>query len=370
MAATSTVLIDENIPLLAESITPALGKSLKLVHFSGRNLSQEKLRHCEALFVRSVTRVDEHLLSETPVVFVGTATSGLEHIDTDYLRRQNIHFADAQGCNANSVAEYVLYALFKWADARQMLLVGKTLGIVGYGNIGKLVASYASKLGMKVLVNDPPLKNRRYAFPSYVEYAEFGDLVERSDAITNHVPFKREGQYATVGMFAEREFARMRDGAMFIHTSRRFVAIEAELLPHLRSGRLYAAVDVWEQEPRVNKDLAECCLLATPHIAGYSYEGKIKGALMMAQAFGKFFGYKPDMSVFDRALARKPDEPLVDVSASFGLYELLRDSRRLDEDTDMLLETLSAPEFQHPALFDRLRKNYPLRREMLLQPEY
>jgi erythronate-4-phosphate dehydrogenase len=358
------ILIDENIPLLAEALQPAVADTWQVAHYAGRYLPADKLQRCEALFVRSVTRVDESVLGGTSVVFVGTATSGLEHVDTEYLRRQNIHFVDAPGCNANSVAEYVVYAMLKWSEQRGNSLQGLSVGIVGYGHIGKLVANYAHRLDMKVLVTDPPLKDRRYDFGDVVEYTELPELLERADVVTNHVPFKREGKYATVGIFGEKEFARMKDGALFIHTSRRFVALEAELLPHLLGGRLYAAIDVWEQEPRINKELAACSLLATPHVAGYSFEAKVNGSKVLAEQFGAFFGYKPDMTVYERALDY-PERPHIDFSKPATLRDLLQTSRQLDEDTDMLIETLTTPEFQHASLFDKLRKNYPRRREIL-----
>jgi erythronate-4-phosphate dehydrogenase len=358
------ILIDENIPLLAESLQPAVADTWQIAHYAGRYLPPDKLRQCEALFVRSVTRVDESVMNGTSVVFVGTATSGLEHVDTEYLRRQNIHFVDAPGCNANSVAEYVVYAMLKWSELRGEPLQGLSVGIVGYGHIGRLVAEYARRLGMKPLVYDPLLKERRYDFGEHVEYIEFAELVERAEVITNHVPFKRDGKYATVGMFGEREFSCMKDGALFVHTSRRFIALEAELLPHVQRGRLYAALDVWEQEPRINKELAACAMLATPHVAGYSFEGKVNSSKVLAEKFGEFFGSKPDMTVYERALDY-PDRPHVDFADPDGLRETLQQSRQLDEDTDMLLETLATPEFQHAQLFDKLRKNYPRRREVL-----
>ncbi len=358
------ILIDENIPLLAEALEPALNGASQIIHYPGRMLPMEKLGKCEALFVRSVTRVDEGILADTNIVFVGTATSGLEHVDTEYLRRQNIRFVDAQGCNANSVAEYVVYAMLEWAEARQTSLRGRSIGIVGFGNIGTRVADYAHRLGMTVLVNDPPLKAKNIAFPEYVDYTEFDDLVNSADVVTAHVPFKRDGKNTTLGMFGEAEYARMKDGALFIHTSRRLIASESALLPHLYQKRLYAAIDVWEQEPLVNRELAGLCLLATPHVAGYTFEGKINGSRIMAEKYGEFFGVKPDMSIFERAVARE-HAIIPDFDDQNGLKELLRESRRLDEDTDMLLETLATPEHQHQVLFDKLRKNYPLRREIL-----
>jgi phosphoglycerate dehydrogenase-like enzyme len=190
------ILIDENIPLLAEALQPAIHDAWQIIHYSGRYLPVDRMPHCDALFVRSVTRVDESVLDATSVVFVGTATSGYEHVDTEYLRRRNIYFADAPGCNANSVAEYALYSMLKWAELRSLSLAGLTLGIVGYGHIGRLITLYARAMGMRVVVNDPPLKERRYAFGDNVEYVEFPDLLRCADVVTNHVPFKREGKHA------------------------------------------------------------------------------------------------------------------------------------------------------------------------------
>lgn len=358
------ILIDENIPLLAEALAPAIQGKAKILPFSGRNMPRDKMERCEALIVRSITRVDEELLANSPVVFVGTATSGYEHIDTEYLRQKNIRFVDAPGCNANSVAEYVVYSMLLWARVREITLSGQTIGIVGFGHIGKIIAAYAAKLGLEVLVSDPPLSDRHYHFPNSVRVVPLLELLQRANVITNHVPFHRNGNHPTVGLFGAEEIAAVQPGSLFIHTSRRFIASEAALLEGIEQKGLFTAIDVWENEPQVNKILAERCLLATPHIAGYSFEGKINGAKIMAEQFGEFFGYEPDLEVFTRAFARE-QEITVRWDDHEELFELLRDSRRLHEDTDMLLETLSTPEHQHSILFDKLRKTYPKRREIL-----
>ncbi len=196
------ILVDENIPLLAEALRPCG----KITGYSGRELSKHELikSSCSSLFVRSTTKIDSTLIEGTSVKFIGTATSGIDHVDVEYLKINNITFTFAPGSNANSVAEYVVYSILKWRSLIQSEIENKTIGIVGFGNIGKIVARYSNYMGMKILVNDPPLKDSGCDFPEYVEYTGLDELIARSDIITNHVPLTIVGSYPTHNLFNEQ----------------------------------------------------------------------------------------------------------------------------------------------------------------------
>jgi erythronate-4-phosphate dehydrogenase len=290
MSKQSVIYIDENIPLLPD----VLSDCGELIKFNGRKLDNEfiKKHDCEYLFVRSTTKVNKSLLEDTNVRFVGTATSGIDHIDTQYLSSKGIHFCSAPGANANSVAEYVLYSMFLYSKKLGISLKDKTIGVVGYGNVGKIVAEYAHLMGLKVLINDPPLKNDGFLFPNNLEYVSLNEICESADILTNHVPltFHGEGKHPTYRLFSPDHIKKIKRSAMIIHTSRGGVIDEDTLLERINKEELIAAVDVFENEPLVNIDVAKAAIISTPHIAGYSYDGKLKGTLMMAQQFQNFSG--------------------------------------------------------------------------------
>lgn len=376
------ILIDENIPFLAEALRNNEEHGFALKRFSGRSLTREALQNCLALCVRSTTRVDADLLQHTPVRFVGTATSGSEHIDLDFLREQGIFFRDARGCNANSVAEYVVFAMLLWAEKRGFMrhseaLRGKTLGIIGLGHIGKRVTALGERLGMHVIGYDPPLLEIGTIVQSGMitmkntTTSSLHELIREADCITNHVPLTSIGKYATAGMFDEEILAHLRSEALFIHASRGGVVVERALENALKDKGLFAALDVWEGEPSVNTDLAKCCMLATPHVAGYSYEGKINGSVIMARELERFITKvvgKPltvDWSIFERALD-KETVPRLNYSNQVQMLHELRISRALEQDSASFLVALDSDK-PHEA-FDSLRKNYPSseRREILV----
>ncbi|MCU0424338.1 MAG: 4-phosphoerythronate dehydrogenase [Candidatus Kapabacteria bacterium] len=368
------IAIDENIPLLAEALEHNENRRYEIMRFSGRSLTRDALKDCVALCVRSTTRVDEHLLTGTPVRFVGTATSGAEHIDEEYLRREGIVFRDAKGSNANSVAEYVMFAMLLWAEKQGFMrdkqaLRGKTLGVVGYGHIGRRVAKSALRLGLRVIVSDPPFVASGGILPHTVDSKPLLELVRECDILTNHVPYTLGGKYETVGMFDNNVLNALQPEALFIHASRGGIVVESSLLAVIDKKNITAAVDVWHSEPSVYAPLAKQCLLATPHIAGYSFEGKINGTMMIAQALERFTADvlgKPlviDWDKIAQALenSRNPFTP--NVTDHSELLKALRESRQLEADTAQFLASLE--ERSPEAAFDFLRKTYPKRHEIL-----
>lgn len=347
--------IDRNIPLLAE----ALAKTGDIRLFDGRALVCADLldSHCTALFVRSVTRVNEELLAGTGVRFVATATAGADHIDEDYLENSGVAFASAPGSNSNSVAEYVIFSLLRWADFRGISLAGRRLGVVGFGNIGRKTALYASEvLGMEVWLNDPPLREAGFVFPAEFRCAELDDVCRNCDAITNHTPL-HGGEFSTENLFDGRRIGLLPDGGLFIHASRGGIADENALVRRLAAGEIAAVCDVFRNEPAAQEDLVRLALIATPHIAGYSFDAKALGARMVGEAFCRFMNFPP------------PHFPEItpETGAYFpeNLLATLAARRRLDEDSAAFKATMLLPAAERPAAFDALRRNYPLRRETL-----
>ncbi len=302
------LLADENIPFAREAFG-ALGE-VQLV--AGRAITRNIAREAEALLVRSVTTVNAAFLEGSRVKFVGTATIGTDHIDLDYLRQKGIAFASAAGCNANAVAEYIVAALLHVAAQRQIVLEGLTLGIVGTGNVGSRVAQKARVLGLKVLLNDPPLAALLYSTSrqeltpalqpnlarlsvddSSPQFCSLKDLM-RADFLTLHTPLVRSGPYPTFHLFDEIRLGKMKPGSVLLNTARGEVVDNLALKKILRSGLLSGAIlDVWEHEPHLDPELAELAALATPHVAGYSFDGKLRGTLLIYEALCCFLQIVP-----------------------------------------------------------------------------
>ena len=361
----ANVIVDENIPLLYDVLRGV--SDVKVA--PGRAINNDMLleRDCNGLIVRSITKINAKLLAGTNVEFVGTSTSGIDHVDLTFLEENDIAFAYAPGSNANSVAEYIVYAVLMWARANDIPLDGKTIGIVGFGNIGRIVAYYANALGLEVLVNDPPLLNSGFDFPEYVRHVQIMELCEIADIVTNHVPLTKEGKYPTWRLFSTNEINSLKKGSLFIHTSRGYVADESALLERIAKREITAVIDVWENEPAVNSTLVKYCFLATPHIAGYAYDGKLKGALMMAEAFEKHFNLVVNKQILLDELQSGAEQISIKSPANM-ILEHLETNRRLRDDYVAFLKTmLIDDEVQRGVEFDMLRKKYPKRRECLIQ---
>jgi erythronate-4-phosphate dehydrogenase len=250
-------------------------------------ITRETLRGADALVCRSTVKVNADLLADTGVKFVGTCTIGFDHVDLDYLAAQKIAFASAPGCNANSVGEYLTAALLAYAIDTISPLRDKTIGIVGVGNVGKSVAQKARALGMRVLLNDPPRERAEGADG----FTALNDLLRESDFVTLHVPLTRGGADATVGLANADFFSSMKNGAVFINASRGKVVDEDALLRALDDKKIGAAIlDVFATEPKPRLDLLRKLFLATPHIAGYSYNGKVNGLTMVREKLSECFG--------------------------------------------------------------------------------
>ena len=357
------IFIDENIPYLQE----ALNQCGTVIKYKGRNLTNTDLilGNCSVLFVRSTVKVNEALLTETNIKFVGTATSGYDNIDINYLKEHNIDFAYAPGSNANSVAEYVVFSMLKWANINNTSLKDKIIGIIGFGNIGKIVAKYASNFNMKVLINDPPLKKTGNVFPAEYEYTEIADIFSNSDIVTNHVPLTNAGEFPTENLISRKLLSLLKNHTLFIHVSRGGVVDEETLTSKLHKKMLFVSIDVWENEPLFNVNLAKSSILATPHIAGYSREGKLRGSFMMANAINLNKGKRPSFDIINNKLSTYVPLDIGYYSDENYIFNLLQNTRKLDDDSEAFLELCNLPLEKRSLAFDKLRKNYPVRREIL-----
>jgi len=348
------IVIDENIAYAKEAFSQF--GNVKLVQ--GRKINNEMLKNSDALIVRSITKVNKNLLANTHIKFVGTATIGTDHIDENYLRSEKINFADAKGCNADAVTEYIFTSLLTLARNSNITIKGKTLGIVGVGNIGSRVARLAKVIGMNVLKNDPPLKR----LTNSDEFVPLNNIYD-ADIITIHVPLNMTGIDKTVHLFNKENLKKIKDNAILLNASRGPVVNNSALIEFINSKKLKVVLDVWENEPDINLSLLDLVKIGTPHIAGYSIEGKLNGTIMIYNAFCKAFGEKPswkpklpelgDISI-DAVMKAYSEEFLFETFNS--IYDVGRD----DKETRLIKDE---PEENRSRFFDLLRKNYPLRRE-------
>jgi erythronate-4-phosphate dehydrogenase len=352
------ILADANIPL-AGSIFSRLGE-VEVVPASG--IGPSRVRDADVLLVRSVTRVDASLLAGSAVRFVGTATIGHDHVDQAYLASREIAFAHAPGANADSVVEYVLAALLAAFAERGAQLRGKVVGVVGCGAIGSRLASRLPAFGVEVLCCDPPL-----ACASGAEgFVSLPHLLAASDIVTVHTPLTRTGADPTYHLIGRKMIGALRPGAWLVNSSRGAVVDNAALRDALVHGRLGGAIlDVWEGEPSPDLALLARCAIATPHIAGYSYDGKVQGAVMLFQALAQFLGETrlPDL---DKLLSPGDLPPLAvppdDGDETAWLDALTRQAYGVRSDDARMRALLDLPGADHAEHFQNLRATYPVRR--------
>jgi erythronate-4-phosphate dehydrogenase len=358
------IVADPNIPFVREAFAP-LGDA-QFIH--GRQITTAAVRDAELLLVRSVTPVNAALLEGSKVMFVATATIGTDHVDEVCLRERGIGFASATGSNANSVAEYVVAAMLELAHRRGFRLRDKTLGVVGVGNVGSRVVRYTETLGMRVLQNDPP----RQRAEGSKEFVSLNRVCAEADIITLHVPLTKNGPDATFHMFDTRRFAAFTQPKagqarqpILINSPRGAVVDTKALLEIISAKKLGGVVlDVWEGEPNINADLLAGVDLGTPHIAGYSFDGKVNGTRTIYRAVCGFFGMKPTWE----PVLPPPPVPHLEVTVEAGeddedvLRRVVRQVYDITAD-DAALRGIACSPDMIGVNFDKLRAEYPIRRE-------
>ena len=361
------ILADENIPFAREAFG-TLGE-VRVKH--GRQIAHADLADVDLLVVRSITRVDASLLAGTRVRFVGTATSGADHVAAADLDRLGIAFHAALGCNANAVAEYMAAAWLTLAKLRGETLAGLRVGVVGVGHVGSLVVKKARALGMEPVLNDPP-KAREAGSASYRPLHELLDC----DIVTCHTPLTFDGPDPTYRLIGEPFFSRLNPDAWFCNAGRGEVVHEAALHTALDENCLDAVVlDVWDREPEIDGRLLARVDIGTPHIAGYSLEGKLNGTAMVYRAACAFLGVEPAWNPESAVPPRGPGLPLrgfgegetalarLDRTGVAALADAVAAVYPVLRDDEALRKTVGMSAAERGKAFDLLRKTYPARRE-------
>lgn len=347
------ILADENMPYVQELFSA----HADVIQVPGRDIQAEMLTDVDALLVRSVTQVNGALLSQANrLKFIGSATIGTDHVDQHLLAERGIVFSNAPGCNANAVCDYVLSSLLLMAERREIKVAGLVAGIVGVGNIGTRLIPRLEALGMTVLCCDP----LRAEVEADFEHVAFEALLSQCDLLTFHVPHTQGGAYPTFHMLAKRELQQLKADCILINACRGEVIDNFALKTHLKQGGCQSVVlDVWEHEPNPDPELINLVDIATPHIAGYSQEGKALGTSMVYDAWAKL-NQRPKSELSQ--LLPQPDLSAMTVSSEPGqelLKQLIQAVYDVRDDDERMRRQL-----HQPGYFDAMRKHYPLRREL------
>ena len=332
------LIVDSHIPHIRGLIEPRAD----VLYLEPQEIKRDAVRDADALIVRTRTRCDAALLDGSRVRFIGSATIGTDHIDLDYCASRGITVRNAPGCNAPAVAQWVFCAIHAWMQARGIAAPdGLTLGIVGVGHIGSIVARWGRALGFTVLLNDPPRENRDGSFDEI--FSPLEELQRRCDIITFHTPLTRDGQWPTWHLCDQVFLDGLAHCRLILDAARGPIADNAALL----GWHGDVALDCWENEPGISLPLLEKAIVATPHIAGYSTEGKQRGTAMMLDALNAFCGWDIVVPEIAAPATGAHDVTLAGIAAS---YDVLADTAALKAD---------------PAAFESLRNHYHYRNEYL-----
>lgn len=340
------IVVDDKIPYIRETICQLADE---VVFLSGAAITAADVKDADVLVVRTRTRCNRQLLERSKVKLVVTATIGYDHLDTQWLDAAGIRWTNCPGCNSGSVAQYVECSLLLLEQQKGLVLRQSTIGIVGCGHVGSKVKVVAERLGMRVLVCDPPLQKANSQEPTANSYVSLDEIERRCDIITFHVPLTREGQYATWHLADDDFFHRLSRVPYIINTSRGEVVDNKALLSAMEERRVRdAIIDVWENEPHPNEVLLKKVFIGTPHIAGYSADGKVNADNMVIDAICQHFSLPHPGMI---APPRLPDD-FTYSGSPLDLYNPMEDSEKLKASSSR---------------FEQLRNNYPLRREKIDQ---
>lgn len=345
------IIIDDKIPYIKGALEPFAD----VIYLPGNKTTPEVVKDADAIITRTRTNCNEKLLAGSKVKFIATATIGYDHIDTAWCEQSGISWTNAPGCNSKSVEQYIASALMVMAEKKNFLLKEKTIGIVGVGNVGAKVARLCEIFGMKVLLNDPP-RARTEGTKAFVELQH---ILENADIISLHVPLNLDGADKTFHLADDSFFADAKKHPIIINSCRGEVTDTESLKTALRSGQISGAViDCWEHEPQIDLDLLQLTDLATPHIAGYSKDGKANGTSMSIRALSHFFGL--GINNWKSSGIELPESPEIFIDgtgkttqqvlaeAIFATYDIRKDDKRFRDSPDT---------------FELQRGDYPVRRE-------
>lgn len=347
------IVADYKIPFLNGVFEPFAD----VVYLPGNKITKSDLIDADALITRTRTKCNHELLERTKVKFIATATIGFDHIDTEYCKKNNIAWANAPGCNSGSVQQWLMAALLYYAKENGIDLTTRTLGVIGIGNVGSKIVKFAENIGMRVILNDPP----KAEMEGTCGYLSMDSILRESDIVTFHVPLNRSGKCPTFHMVNEGLLGRLMPGSIFINSSRGEVVDTQALNYAIDSGKLAGALlDVWENEPEIDSKILGLASIATPHIAGYSLDGKANGTAMSVSALSKFFNLPltdwfpdelPSREIMQYTIdAKKKSYQSVLTEAVLRTYDIMADDKAL---------RFNLSEFEN------LRGNYPIRREFM-----
>jgi erythronate-4-phosphate dehydrogenase len=348
------IVADENITLL-DNFFSEIGE---VVVLPGRQISAQDVQDADVLLVRSVTQVNQSLLSNSSVRFVGSCSIGIDHIDTDYLAERSINYANAPGSNANSVVEYVLSCLSILIETHNFDWDKHSVGIVGHGNVGSLLVERLRRVGVACCACDPLLEDQ--------EGLVTLDEVLKCNVVSLHVPLTKSGEHATHHLFDDETLSRLPDSSILINTSRGAVVDNQALKRKLQSQPKFTAIlDVWENEPAIDAELARLVFLGTPHIAGYSFDGKVSGTEMIYQALCQYFGL-PARRKAGQFLEEPPLSKMAFTSTAdpdWCMHTAIRACFDVRHDHSVLRAVLERSDDERAVAFDQFRKHYRCRRE-------
>ena len=339
------IVVDDKIPFIREAIAQI---STDVIYKPGIAISPDDIHDADALIIRTRTRCDETLLKGSKVSFIATATIGYDHLDIEYLKRAHITWTNCPGCNANSVGQYIHSCLLLLEKEKGYNLSKTTVGLVGVGHVGHAVIEAIRPLGVQILLNDPPQKEAlRKAGKPHEFFLKMEELQEKCDIISFHTPLITKGPYPTFHLANKTFFNALKKQPIIINTSRGAVVDNTDVLQALKDGIIRdAIIDTWENEPNINQELLNLIYIGTPHIAGYSADGKANATLCNHFHLPVTF----QIRVPQLPEEELPEPNLTETERALVLYNPHTDSLKLKS---------------HPTMFEELRGNYPLRREFI-----
>ncbi len=345
------VIIDDKIPYIKGALEPFA----EVIYLPGSKTTPKVVKDADALITRTRTICNKNLLENSSVKFIASATIGYDHIDTEYCELKGIEWTNAPGCNAESVNQYIASALFSWSMRKRVDLAGKTIGIVGVGNVGSRVAKTCEIIGMKILLNDPP-RERQEGSEKFVSLEK---IKKEADIITFHVPLNMTGKDATFHMVDEEFLQNLGKTPLLINSCRGEVFDTEAIYNALEADDISGVIlDCWENEPDIDLELLNLAEFGTPHIAGYSKDGKANGTAMSIQAISRFFNLGIDN--WRPENVDLPKNTVIEIDGKQRreysiLAEAVLSTYDIENDDDALREA--------PHLFEKLRGDYPVRRE-------
>jgi len=349
------ITADENIPYVKEAFS-SLGT---VATMNGRDINQQHLQQTDILLVRSITNVNKSLLENTPVKFVASATAGFNHIDLEYLASQRIGFARAPGSNAISAAEYVFAGICLWSSKENKTLSDLSIGIIGCGNVGSRVKRLCEAAGLSCVINDPPLEEKKKHKHNFSTI----DEALNCDIVTLHTPLSYDGDHPTFRLINQKRINQLQKQTLFINAARGEVLEELALLSRMdQHNDLTLILDVWENEPKINTKMLKHTLIGTPHIAGYSIDGKIRGTEMIYQAVCDYLNTAPKWTTENVNFGPDPKSEILLTTEKDIRNDILK-AYDITSDDRNLRTILANPTLADGKHFDSLRKNYPPRRE-------